>query len=144
MPEQRRYRELLQRIKDAHQAFTAAHRRARLKFGNRQRTHAAIEKEREAFHAELKFFNESVIQPLTKAFVAGESTAVDEVIELLEVDVAAFRVGYTKEWYYRKLKALQLGPKQIERLRKIALQRCVSQEHRREDSELRRLMIRLA
>ena len=70
--------------------------------------------------------------------------AIDEVLNFLEVDAPAFRTGYSKEWYYRKLKKLELNPTQIERLKTIALNRCASPEYRREDSELRRLMIRLA
>jgi hypothetical protein len=144
MPEQRRYRELLQRINEAHRGLTDAHRKARSKFGASNKTRAAIEKELEAFHAEHKFFYGSAIQPLTKSFLAGEPSGISEVIDLPEVDIAAFRAGYTKEWYCRKLKATELSAGQIERLKVIALNRCMSLQHRREDSELRRLMIRLA
>ena len=70
--------------------------------------------------------------------------AVNEIISFLEADFAAFRSGYSKERYYRKLKSLKLSANQIGRLQEIALKRCASAEHRREDSELRRLMIRLA
>jgi len=144
MPEQRRYRELLERIKEAHRRHADAYHKARSTYGVSRKAHEATAQEREAFYAELKFFDEGVIQPLTKVFLAGEPVAVSEVIELLEVDVPAFRVGYTKEWYYRKLKRVQLSPAQAERLKAIAMLRCSSKEYRREDSELRRLMIRLA
>jgi hypothetical protein len=85
-----------------------------------------------------------VLRPLADSFLAGDPAAVDEVLNFLEVDVPAFRTGYSKEWYYRKLKALKLNANQIARLREIAIKRCSSLEYRREDSELRRLMIRLA
>jgi len=62
----------------------------------------------------------------------------------LEVDIPAFRSGYSKEWYYRKMKRLALSEKQTRRPREIALDRCASHEYRREDSGLRRLMIQLA
>lgn len=42
------------------------------------------------------------------------------------------------------MKHLPLSESQSQRLQRIALLRCASHEYRREDSELRRLMIRLA
>jgi hypothetical protein len=42
------------------------------------------------------------------------------------------------------LKKAALSQEQIEKLRALALTRCASNESRREDSQLRRLMIRLA
>ena len=144
MPEQRRYRELLERIREAHRKHTEAYKAARSKFGTNRKAHEATTKELEAFWAELKYFYQGVLQPLRKPFLANQVTAVNEVLDFLAVDVPAFRSGYTKEWYYRKLKAMQLSAAQIERIKLIALSRCASPEHRREDSELRRVMIRLA
>lgn len=52
--------------------------------------------------------------------------------------------GYAKERYYRKLKHVELTPEQIGKIKAIAIARCASNEYRREDLELRCLMIKLA
>jgi hypothetical protein len=144
LPNQQRYRELLENLRKAHAAHRDAYNKARSKLGTNQKAHEATKNELANLHAQLKFFYGAVLGPLADAFLAGESHAIDEVLNFLEVDVPAFRTGYSKESYYRKLKKLELNPTQIERLRTIALNRCASPEYRREDSELRRLMIRLA
>jgi hypothetical protein len=134
----------LEDIKDAHATHALAYQKARSKFGTNQKAHGATKKELETLNSKLNFFYETVLGPLADRFLAGDSGAINEVLNFLEVDVPAFRTGYSKEWYYRKLKALKLEPDQIERLREIAVKRCASPEYRREDGELRRLMIRLA
>jgi hypothetical protein len=144
LPTLQRYRELLKNIQNAHAAQSAAYKKARSSLGTNSRAYAATKKELEALYTHLGFFYKNVLGPLADPFLAGDSNAIDEVLNFLEVDVPAFRTGYSKEWYYRKLKRLELNPTQIERLRTIALNRCASPEYRREDSELRRLMIRLA
>ncbi len=144
MPNPQRYRELLENLRKAHAAHKDAYSKARSKLGTNQKAHEATRNELANLHAQLKFFYGTVLGPLADSFLAGKTHAIDEVLNFLEVDVPAFRTGYSKEWYYRKLKRLDLNPAQIERLRTIALHRCASPEYRREDSELRRLMIRLA
>jgi hypothetical protein len=144
LPSPQRYRELLENIREAHTAHAAAYKKARSRLGTNSKAHEATKKELDAFHSHLKLFYENVLGPMAEPFLAGKSTAIDEVLNFLEVDLPAFRTGYSKEWYYRKLKKLELNPSQIERLRIIAQNRCASPEYRREDSELRRLMIRLA
>src|SRR4051812_10740091 len=44
-----------------------------------------------------------------KAFLTGDLEAVSKVIDFLEVDIPAFRCGYAKEWYLRRLKNLPLS-----------------------------------
>jgi hypothetical protein len=144
LPNHQRYRELLENIREAHTVHAEAYKKARSKLGTNLEAHAATKKELDALYAHLKLFYESVLGLLADPFLAGNSNAIDEVLNFLEVDVPAFRTGYSKEWYYRKLKKLKLNPTQIERLRTIALNRCASPEYRREDGELRRLMIGLA
>ena len=46
---------------------------------------------------------------------------------LLEVDIPAFRAGYDKEWYYKRLKKLPLADDQTEQLRNIRV-RAVRQQ----------------
>jgi hypothetical protein len=144
MPNRERYRELLENMREAHAAHAAAYKRARSKCGTNQKAHEATKTELESLHKQLNFFYESILAPLLNPFLAGEPTAIDEVLTFLEVDIAAFRTGYSKAWYYRKLKSLKLSAEQIARLREVALNRCASSEYRREDSELRRLMIKFA
>jgi hypothetical protein len=92
----------------------------------------------------LRLLYTAHLEPLCERFLKADSSVIDEVIVFLEVDVPAFQSGYNKEWYFKALKKLPLSEKQIEKLRNLALLRCASNEYRREDSELRRLMIRLA
>ena len=88
--------------------------------------------------------NKKYLEPLKKRFVAGDPEAVDEIIVVLSINAPSYRSGYRKEEYYRMLKKLNLSDRQLASVKEIALQRCASNEHRREDSELRRLMIKLA
>jgi hypothetical protein len=144
VPSREWYRELLENIRKAHKAHAAAYKKARSESGTNQKAHAATKKELETLHGHLQIFYEEALAPLAKPFLAGEPTAIDEILTFLEVDVPAFRSGYSKEWYYRKLKSMKLSEKQVHRLHDVAINRCTSLEYRREDSELRRLMIKLA
>jgi hypothetical protein len=147
LPSRERIRELLEDLKAAHAAHALAYQKTRSRLGTDRKGQKARHTRKElldSFYEKLRFFNETVLAPLTAAFLAGDRAAINEVLNFLEVDVAAFRTGYSKEWYYGKLKGLKLEPSQVERLKEIAVRRCLSPEYRREDSELRRLMIRLA
>jgi hypothetical protein len=84
------------------------------------------------------------LTPLVNTIRPGNEFLVDEVLEFLAVDVLAFRCGHAKETCYRRLKHVELSPSQIGRIKDIAMKRCASKEYRREDSELRRLMVRIA
>jgi len=144
MPNQEWYRKLLDSIRKSHTEHATAYEKARLEFGTNRKAHQATKKELEELHKHLQEFYEKGLAPLLEGFLAGRSAAIDEVLTFLEVDIPAFRSGYSKEWYYRKMKKLALSEKQVMRLREIALARCASDEYRREDSELRRLMIKWA
>src|ERR1043165_2465428 len=67
-----------------------------------------------------------------KAFLTGNPEAVSKVIDFLEVDIPAFRCGYAKEWYLRRLKSLPLSDKHRLRLKSLALSICGSATFRRE------------
>ncbi len=144
MADSKRYREILEKIREAHQAHSRAWNSIRSKTGNNTIAYQETKKELDELYRQLTFLYSSLLDPVLKPFLAGETSAVDEVIAFLAVDVPAFRCGYQKEWFYRKLKKIALSRSQIESLHDIALKRCASTEQRREDSELRRLMIRLA
>jgi hypothetical protein len=89
-----------------------------------------------------KLFEEYLI-PLQEDFLSGGPHAVDAVIDFLEIDVPAFRCGYAKEDYLRKLKTVPLTDEHQERLRQYGLRLCSMPVHRREIGEAGRLMIRV-
>lgn len=82
--------------------------------------------------------------PLENLFLAGDSEAIDSVLDFVEIDIPAFRCGYAKEWYFRKLKYLPLNETQKARLRQLAYKLCRSPNYRREFAYIARLMIKLA
>jgi len=132
------FRDLLQRIG---QSVRECNEHARLK-DRRNATRAR--KQLDVLYGEIGLLLYHHLEPLKERFLAGDGRAIDEVIEFLKIDVLSSGTGYRKQWYYRKLKHLDLTEEQINRVREIALARCASTEYRREDSELRRLMVRLA
>jgi hypothetical protein len=73
--------------------------------------------------------------------VTTDTDGVDAILEFLEADVLAHRCGYTKAWYYHRLKRVQLTPKQVERLRHHCLHVCSAKGNRPEVSKLARLMV---
>lgn len=73
-----------------------------------------------------------------------DANGIDAILEFLEVDVLAHRCGYTKAWYYHRLKRVQLTPKQVERLRRHCLDVCSAKGNMPEISKLARLMVRHA
>ena len=103
---------------------------------------AAPESERVKSLLKELFWDE--LGEIDKAFLAGDTQAITNIIEFLEVDIPAFRCGYAKEWYLRKLKNLPLSKPQCARLEKLALDMCGAPVFRREFREMTRLMIKLA
>lgn len=53
------------------------------------------------------------LAPLKQRFIAGDAKAIDEVLDFLAIDLLASGTGYQKQWYYRKLKHLDLTEEQI-------------------------------
>src|SRR5215813_6177511 len=143
MPTAERYRELLRNAQRASDIHSSAYDAARLKFGTNKKGHEATTEEFAARFRDVGLFYEA-LAPAEKRFLAGDVTACDDIINFLEVDIPISGSGYKKEKFYRKFKAIKLDRDQIARLQEIAIQRCASTEQRREDAELRRLMIKLA
>lgn len=146
MSSRERYRELLENVHRARLEFKHAYGNANEGRGKKSKDanrHRKAEAELEEFYKHLRILNDS-LDVLWKGLDSGSSQAIDDLIEYLAVDIPAFRSGYAKERFYRKLKKLPLTKAQINALRDIAVARCASTEYRRDDSELRRLMIRLA
>jgi hypothetical protein len=144
MPSTARYRELLENIQQAHAAHKKVYAEARSKYGTTRKAQEQTQQALEAFNDALKALYGQTLLTVRKRVLAGESSVIDEVLNFIEADVAAFGSGYNKEWYYRKLKRMRISTEQADRLKQIALNRCSNPEHRREDSELRRLMTRIA
>jgi len=144
MPNRERYRLLLEHIYRAHAEHRKIWEETKRKTGNNTEAYKTAQKASRELFRNLEVLYETTLTPLRQAFLEGQSQAIGEIITFLGVDIPAFRVGYDKEWYYRKLKKLKLSPEQLEELQQIALARCASKEYRREDSELRRLMILVA
>jgi hypothetical protein len=144
MATRRRYEELLENIRKAHDAHQKAFRAAGSWHGKDREAVVSARKTLDEFNRQLRLLYSGQLEPLRARFLERDANAISEVITFLEADVPAFQSGYNKEWYYGKLKQMILRDEHIERLRQIALARCASNEYRREDSELRRLMIKLA
>ncbi|HLK03914.1 MAG TPA: hypothetical protein VKT53_05695 [Candidatus Acidoferrum sp.] len=144
MPNQERYRELLENIREAHAEHKKIWEEKKRRTKNSAKAYEAADAANRVLILRLRELYETTLTPRRAAFLKGNPQAIDEIISFLGVDVPAFRTGYDKEWFYGKLKKLSLSEEQIAALRGIALARCASNEYRREDSELRRLMIGLA
>jgi hypothetical protein len=76
--------------------------------------------------------------------MADPGGAADSVIDFLEIDIPAFRCGYVKEKFLRKLKSVALAEHQQTRLKKVALSLVAQGHYRRELSDWSRLMIVMA
>jgi len=143
-PRKKQYRELMERIRQAHRLhadrWDATYRETK----NAGTAYAAAEKEQRLLNDLLKRLFLDHLEPVMTQFRAGDPDAIDSILDFLEVDIPAFRCGYAKESFFRMLKRLHVSELQKERLRALALARCGSLEYRREDAELRRLMINLA
>ena len=133
-----RFRDLLQRIgRPVHEHDEHTKRKDR-----RNATKAG--KQLDVLYGQMGLLLSHHLEPLRQRFIAGNAKAIDEVLDFLAIDLLASGTGYQKGWHYRKLKHLDPTEEQISRVRAIALARCASNEYRREDSELMRLMVRLA
>jgi hypothetical protein len=144
MPSPESYREALERMSEADRARRKAfHEIGSWRSGDKEGV-AKARKLLDEFKSESRRLETQYIRPLEKRFLSGDPEATDEVIAVLSVDALSYRSGYRKEDYYRRLKKTALSDEQISRLKSIALKRCASSEYRREDTELRKLMVKLA
>ena len=138
----REYTEKLERIARAHEIFKSRWERLRPNQSANE-TYRLLQVEYEnrekaviALFASLEFLREP--------FLNGDAAAIDAVLDFLEVDTAAFRAGYAKEWYFRQLKRLHLSEEQKQRIRNLAIRMLSQPGYRRECLELSRLLITLA
>ena len=158
---QLKYRQLMEQIRRSHESFALAWKEAKTAAlnslpGNESsrsweqiwqangiayKAARSLSDRRDRFLRELF---ENHLGPLYQDFILGHSDAVDAIIDFLEVDVPAFRCGYVKEAYLRKLKAIPLTNEQRERLRQYGIRLCNCPQHRREIGQAGRLMILIA
>jgi len=133
----------MQNVHDADALFKKAFREIGSWKSKDEQAVAKARKLLDAFKEQFKALDNR-LTPLVETIRPGNEHLIDEALEFLAVDVLAFRAGYEKEKCYRRLKHLQLSPTQVEKIKDIALQRCASNECRREDAELRRLVTKIA
>lgn len=133
----------MQNLYDAHQNFKkawASRHRSKLKDGKIPE----VDLTRNKFRDALNLLLQTKLNPLRQAFLTDSVAAVDDVIDFLAVDIPAFRCGYEKEWYLRRLKSLPLTETQKARLKTIALDLARKPNYRRDFSDWAKLMIVLA
>lgn len=143
MPSRERYRELLENVRRAQLDFKNEYRLPKGSRDKNSKGRRKAEAELEKLYKPLRILY-GLLEDIRKRLADGSSQAVDDLLEYLAVDIPAFRSGYAKEGFYRQLKKIPLTQAQIDRLRDITIARCASAEYRRDDSELRRLMIGLS
>ena len=144
MPTLESYRQALEKMSQADKARKEAFQQIGSWRSGDKKGVAKAKQLLDEFKSESETFQKRFIGPLEKRFLSGEPEATDEVIAILSVDASSYRSGYRKEVYYRRLKKITLSDTQIASLKSIAPQRCASSEYRREDRELRLLMVKLA
>jgi hypothetical protein len=137
-----RFRELVERLYVAHTEFQKAWK-AYSPYCMTTCEPQEVTDARNKFYAALNGLFDK-LQPLEQPFLAGDPKAIDTVLEFAEVDIPAFRCGYAKQWFFRKLKSLPLNKTQEARLRQLAYNLCRGHNYGREIADMTRLMIRLA
>jgi hypothetical protein len=138
-----RFLEPMQNLYVAHRNFKkawATQHRAKLK----DKKPLEVDLTRNKFWDALNLLFQTKLAPLRQTFLTDSISAIDDVIDFLAVDIPAFRCGYEKEWYLRRLKSLPLNEAQKARLKTIALDLARKPDYRREFYDWAKLMIVLA
>jgi hypothetical protein len=82
--------------------------------------------------------------PIDAKLRESDTSCIDDAIAVLSIDIHAFRVGYLKAAWLRRIKRLALTPGQVDQLRAIALSKLVARHAGREMVEWNRLLARVA
>ena len=128
----------------SHSAHVEFHREWKHYYdGSRKPEPQSLIDARKRFIAESDRVFESLAR-YDEGFSLGESESINAILDFIAVDIPAFRCGYAKEKYLRRLKSQRLEPSQMERIRKIGLAMCGSESYRREFRDLARLLINIA
>jgi hypothetical protein len=53
----------------------------------------------EKLYGLLKTFFENFLIPVMPPFLEGQNDAIDQILDFLEIDISAFRLGYQKEYF---------------------------------------------
>lgn len=126
------YVELMTRAFDAHHDFRKAVAKIPKERWRNKPEPIVVTKARDLFFEEQNRLWNLLLTPLQLKFQADPKAAADEVIDFLAVDIPAFRCGYLKEFFLKRLKATELTPRQKGRLLEIGLNLCRSNTVRRE------------
>ena len=84
------------------------------------------------------------LMPIDSRLRESDTSCIDDAIAVLSIDIHAFRVGYLKAAWLRRIKRLPLTPVQVDELRAIALGKLVARHAGREMVEWNRLLARVA
>jgi hypothetical protein len=124
--------------RDFHAAWSTRYRKPRT-----QPEPVEVTNCRNYFFVQLdRLFNE--LAKYEENFFNGKPEAIDAILNFLEVDIPAFRCGYAKEKFFRRLKSLPLNSIQEKRILDLAYKLCQTNTYRREFRDLVRLTIKLA
>jgi len=142
MTRQDLYRQKIQEIDASTRTFQAGWKRLRSSHSAGE-TYRLLKKEYAHREQAVVAFYE-LLAPLWQPFLNGDSEAIDAALDFLEIDIPAFRVGYAREWFYRRLKRTPISARQRARLLNIAYALFSQPGYRREALELSRLLIVVA
>lgn len=146
-------RELMQQIYLAHQAASSAWQASKNRNYKPGKSHDRWTDDETAkmFRANGIAYRESQqeydkLHALLNLFYSTffHSQDIDEILDFLEIDIPAYRLGYQKEIFYRQLKTEILTSGQITRLSSIVCSLCAAPHYRREFRPAIGLMTKLA
>jgi hypothetical protein len=163
MNRKKRYHDLMERIRDSHQEFSAVWNRVKAEelrkrglepgddiwIGDRmekvwEANGVAYQAARPQSDRRDEFLTILFDELPFEEFLEDKPEAIDAILDFLEIDVLAFRCGYAKQWCFHNLKSLTLNQKQKMRLQQLTIAMCQYKGQREELRELARLMIPLA
>jgi hypothetical protein len=79
-----------------------------------------------------------------KGINKNDPSDIDQIISFVEVETTAFRIGYARQRFFRRLKSTSLNESQKHRLLQVGINYCTSQDYKREFRDLVRLLIKIA
>jgi hypothetical protein len=92
--------------------------------------------------------NDDVFDEISKFekefFTKQTESSINSVIAFCEIDIPAYRCGYAKQIFFKKLKVIPLNEKQKKRLMELALDVCSTLTCRVEIKELTRIILKIA
>jgi hypothetical protein len=138
------YTVLMERSLRTHEHFHKLFHQYFSKSGGRENEPAEVTEARNTFDKANNELWNNLLDPLQRKFHADPESAIDEVLDFLEVDIPAFRCGYLKEYFLDHIKSVGLTDVQKNRLRSIAVKLCEENTVRREFRRWIKLMIAIA